>query len=109
MNIGDLRHRIEIGRCVEGKDQWGDPLPESTWQRVAKPWASVEALKGSSYFQSQQTVAQSDHEITIRYRKGIEAGMIVRHDGREFTVQAPLDKDGKRRWLTLLCREVRPT
>lgn len=109
MNIGSLRHRIEIGRYVEGKDQWGDPLPEPVWQKVCSPWASVEGLRGNQYFQSQQTVERSDHRVIIRYREGIDAGMIVRHGGRELTITAVLDEDGRRKWLTLYCREEKPS
>jgi len=103
-----LRHRVEIGRYVSGKDPFGNPMSKQ-WQPVATVWAAVEALSGRLYFEAQQTVEQSDHRITIRWRRGIEAGMIVRHDGREFVIQSPpLDRDGRRRWLTLLCKEVRP-
>jgi len=107
MNIGALRHRIEIGRYVSGIDQWGDPLPP-TWQPVAEVWAAIEGLTGRLYFEAQQTAEQSDHRITIRFRRGIEPGMIVRYDGREFTIQAVLDREGTRRWLELICREVKP-
>ena len=51
---------------------------------------------------------RSDHKVVIRYRKGIEPGMVVRHDGRELIIQSALDEDGRRRWLTLICREVEP-
>lgn len=108
MNPGKLRYRIEIGRYVDGTDEWGDPLPEPTWESVAIVWAAVEGLRGSQYFQAQQTVNQSDHRITIRYRKGIEPGMAIRHDGREFSIQSVLDEEGARRWLTLVCREEEP-
>jgi SPP1 family predicted phage head-tail adaptor len=107
VKIGDLRHRVEIGRYTSGKDQFGNPLPKQ-WHPVAAVWAAVEALTGRLRFESMQTAEQSDHRVTIRWRRGIEPGMIVHHDGREFTVQAVLDRDGRRRWLTLLCKEVRP-
>ena len=102
-----LRHRVEIGRYVTGKDQFGNQLPKQ-WQPVCTVWAAVEALTGRLRFESMQTAEQSDHRVTIRWRRGVEPGMIVHHDGREFTVQAVLDRDGRRRWLTLLCKEVRP-
>ncbi len=103
----NLRHRIEIGRYVKGEDQWGDPTSQK-WEQVAVVWASVEGLRGNQYFQAQQTVNQSDHCIIIRYNGDIKQGMIVRHDSREFTIQAVLDEEGKRRWLTLVCQEVEP-
>lgn len=102
-----LPHRIDIGRYTEGTDQWGNPLPRQ-WEQVAQVWASVEGLSGRLLFEAQQTALQSDHRITIRWRRGIEPGMIVRHDGRELEIQAVLDRDGRRRWLELTCREVRP-
>lgn len=109
MNPGDLRHRIEIGYYDDPRDEWGDPIPgERQWNLVAKAWASVEGLRGNQYFQAQQMVNQSDHRIVIRYRKDIKQGLIVRHDGREFTIQSVLDEDGRRRHLTLHCREVVP-
>jgi len=106
--VSTMRHRIEIGRYVEGRDEWGDPLPELVWQRVAAVWAAVEALTGRLYFEAQQSNIQADHRITIRYCRGIEPGMLVRHDGRELEIQAVLDRDGRRRWLQLMCREVTP-
>lgn len=107
MNIGELRHRVEIGRYVQGTDQFGDPIPPQ-WEQVCEVWAAVEAITGRLYFEAQQTAEQSDHRVTIRWRSGIEPGMVVRYDGREFTIQAALDREGRRRWLELICREVRP-
>lgn len=109
MNPGILRHRVEIGVYTEDKNEWGDPLPEPTWNRVARVWASVEGLRGNQYFQAQQTVNQSDHRVKIRYRKDVKQGMIIRHDDREFNIQSVLDEDGRRHYLTLICQEVRPT
>lgn len=106
--ISDLRHRVTLGRYVEGKDDRGNPTGKQ-WQEAAAVWASVEGLRGSHYFAAQQTVDRSDHRIIIRYRKDITQGMIARHDGREFTVNAVLDREGRRRWLELECREVKPT
>ena len=107
MGIGQLRHRVEIGRYVEAQDpNTGDPT--RSWQAVATVWAAVEGLSGQTYFAAQQTVERSDHRVTIRYRQDVQPGMIVRHTGRELEIQSALDVDGRRRWLTLICREVRP-
>lgn len=107
MRIGDLRYRVEIGRYVGGTDQYGDPIPP-TWETVATVWAAVEGLRGRLYFEAQQTAEQSDHKVTIRFRRDVQPGMLVRHDGRELQIQSALDEEGRRRWLVLLCREVRP-
>ncbi len=108
IKAGELRHRIEMGYYLDHRDEHGDPKPraDKEWQRVAYTQAAVEGLRGSHYFQAQQTVSQADHKITIRYRQGVRAGMIVRHDGREFTIQSALDEEGRRRLLVLICREI---
>ncbi len=107
MSIGQLRRRVEIGRYVEAQDpNTGDPA--RAWQTIATVWAAVEGLSGTQLFQAQQTVDRSTHRVTIRYRPDVEPGMIIRHDGRELTITAALDEDGRRRWLVLTCREVRP-
>lgn len=108
VNVGSLRHRIDIGRYVHCKNKWGDPGPK-TWQSVRRLWVSVEGLRGNQYFRAQQSVDRSDHRIISRYTTCIEPGMIVRHDGRELTITAVLDETGERRWLTLYCREERPS
>lgn len=102
-----LRHLVEIGRYISGVDQWGDPV-QNQWQQVCKVWAQVEGLRGNLYFQARLTAEQSDHRVTIRYRDDIQPGMAVRHEGREMTIQSALDPEGKRRWLELMCREVKP-
>lgn len=107
LQISDLRHRIDIGQYVTEKDERGN-LGSPIWKSTATIWASVEDLRGNQYFQAKQTVDQSDSRITIRYRKDIEQGLIVRHDNREYTIKACLDKDGRKRWLELMCKEVKP-
>jgi len=108
VEIGQLRHRIEIGRYVEGRNEWGEPLPEPVWQPIATVWAAVEALSGRTYFEAQQSHIQADHRITIRWRRGIEPRQRVRFDGREFEIQAVLDRTGRREELQLICQELRP-
>lgn len=108
MGAGRLRHLVEIGRYVEGRNEWGEPLPEPVWQRIATVWAAVEALSGRTFFEAQQSHIQADHRITIRWRPGIEPGQFVRFDGNEMKIQAVLDREGRRRWLELVCQLLVP-
>jgi len=107
MRIGDLRHRVTILHQTDGVDEWGAPAP-GQWVPLATVWACVEGLRGNEYWQAQQLVDQADHRITIRYRRDVTAQMRVQHDGRLFEIRAALDRDGRRRWLELICREVLP-
>jgi len=92
---------------MERKNEWGDPV-EPQWEPVAKSWARVRALSGTQYFAAQQTVDQSDHAFDIHWRRDIAQGMVIRYDGREFAIQASLDLEGRREWLQLISKEVRP-
>lgn len=108
MRVGELRHRVTIGKYTSGTDPTtGDPVPRQ-WQELCTVWAHVRGLSGSLLFQSMLTTQQSTHEVVIRYREGIEPGHWVRVGNRELEIQAVLDQEGRRRWLTLICREVRP-
>ncbi len=105
MNPGRLRHRITIQELTETKDPLSGELTND-WQDVCTVWAEIKALRGREYFAAQQTIAESSHEITIRYRRGIKPTMRAVHDDRIFDIQAVLDKDGKMRYLSLVCKEV---
>jgi len=111
MNIGKLRHRVTIQMPEKQPDNPDQPVDEfgqpiDDWVDVCTVWASIEALRGREYFTAQQTVAQSDHRVTIRYRSGIEPAMRLVHGQRVFDIQAVLDRAGERRWLELICKEV---
>lgn len=106
MNIGRLRHRITLQRYESSYDQWGNPVEE--WRDVATIWAEVRGLSGRTYFAAQQTVAQSTHEIRMRWRGDVEPGMRVLHDGKAYSVDAALDPTGRREELVVIAKEVAP-
>lgn len=106
MNPGRLRHRITIQELTGIKDPLSGEILGEDWQDVCTVWAEIKALRGREYFAAQQTIAESNHEITIRYRKGIKPTMRAVFNTRNFDIQAVLDKDGRKRYLTLICKEV---
>lgn len=106
MNPGRLRHRIIIQELTELRDPISGEIIDTDWQDVCTVWAEIRALRGREYFTAQQTLAESNHEIIIRYRKGIKPAMRAISDGRVFDIQAVLDKDGRKRFLSLVCKEV---
>jgi len=104
MRAGDLRHRVTIQQKTVTQDTYGATV--ETWAALATVWANIEALSGREFFDSQQTVAQADHRITIRYRADVKPTMRAVEGSRTFDIQAVLDREGRRRTLELLCREV---
>ena len=104
MAAGTLRQRVAIQRQTVTRDSFGAEVV--TWTDVATVWASVMALAGRELFDSRQTVAQVDHRVTIRHRADVRPAMRVVCGVRVFDIQAALDKEGRGRYLELLCREA---
>ncbi len=100
-----MRYRIAIQELTEVKDPLSGEITDD-WKELCTVWADIQALRGREYFTAQQTVAESNHEIKIRYRKGIKPAMRAIEGERVFDIQAVLDKDGRKRYLSLICKEV---
>lgn len=103
MRAGELRHRVTIQQMQDTQNEYGEPVKE--WVDVVTVWASIEGLRGREYFEAQQTMAQADHRIKIRYMDGIKPTMRIVYGTRIFSIQSVLDPDGRRRELHLICKE----
>lgn len=104
MRLSDLRHRVVIQRYKATQDEYGQPI--QTWIDVAAVWANVEGLSGRELFEAQQTRAEADHRVTIRYRDDITPTMRIVNDGRSYNITAAADRTGRREWLELTCKEA---
>ena len=81
-----------------------------TWPPIATVPAHVRPLSTDERIQAEQAKADISHEVTIRYR-AVDRGTPLRltQGGRILAVEgAPVDPDGRRRWLRLRCRELVP-
>lgn len=104
VSIGDLRHRVTFQQQQKVPDGRGGFV--TTWVDMVTVWASVQALRPWERIQAQQTQTGVTHQVVIRYREGITASMRIVHDGRHLYLQGPpVDPDGRRRWLQMLCEE----
>jgi SPP1 family predicted phage head-tail adaptor len=72
----------------------------------ANVWASVEALNGTDKFAAHEFVAEVSHQIVIRYRCCVLAGMQVWFKGRQLQIQAVQNPDGRNKMLLLQCVEI---
>jgi len=104
MRAGQLRHRITLQQKTTSLFNYG--ATTETWAALDTVWAGIEALTGREFFSSQQTVAQADYRITLRYRSGITSAMRAVEGTRTFDIQTVLDPDGRRRELVLMVKEV---
>ncbi|AMO58116.1 hypothetical protein GZ77_20490 [Endozoicomonas montiporae] len=105
MNPGRLRHRITLQRFTKARNDFGEVIEE--WEELGKCWAEVKPVNGKETFVAQQFVAQSTHEVWMRFRKDIKASdRVIDHHGNVLEIKTPIDIGGRGRQLKLLCRQV---
>lgn len=105
MLIGALRQRVTLLQLVQRDGALGETL--SSWSPVAVVWAQVKDLSGREWYEAQQ-LPEGDVsvEITIRFRAGLTRTMRIQHGAKTYDVIAVLDRDGQKKFLRLMCREV---
>lgn len=107
MRAGELRHRITFQR--RGTDPTTGGLTD--WVDYVTVWAKVEDLSGRDYFKAQMLGEASlvTSRITVRWRPDLNPHMRVKFGNRTFNIKAILDSDpdGRRRFLQIMCTEVR--
>lgn len=98
----DYRHKITIKQRNSTKNLYGEPI--DTWTSVAAVWAGAEPLIGKEYYDAKQN--QSDVEIKFRmhYFSGVDAGMRVEYNGKEYDILSVIDYKELNRELILMCK-----
>ncbi len=105
MNAGDLRHRVTIQKRSTDPTTGG----LTDWADYVAVWAKVEDLSDRDYFQAQMLGEASlvTSRITIRWRSDLDPHMRIKFGTRTFNIKAILDPDGRRRFLRIMCTEVK--
>jgi len=105
MGAGRYRHPVEI----QHKSWVQDPLTgemREDWTTYARVWAAVEDLSGREFWAAQQVQSEVTTRVRFRYLPGVEPSMRVLHAGRQREIGAGRERDGTRRELLLLCKEL---
>jgi SPP1 family predicted phage head-tail adaptor len=99
-----------IEHWVEAVDELRQPLEDDAdnWKPWIKVWAQVEDLGGAEYHLAKQVEAgKVTTRVVIRWRDDIDrATMRVNDAGRILGIESVLDREGRRRKLELMCKEV---
>jgi SPP1 family predicted phage head-tail adaptor len=108
MNPGTLNNYISIQSSTGSTNENGFPVP--AWKDFKKLWASKQGLIGRSFYAAQAVQSESDITYMTRYTKGIKAGMkVIDGDDTYYIKVDPVDKDGKKTTLYLICNDVKPS
>jgi SPP1 family predicted phage head-tail adaptor len=102
--IGSMRERVEIQSLATSRDELGSIT--ETWSELATVWASVRSVSAREYYAARQVNAEVTHRVAIRYRSDVTPLMRLIWGSRTLEIVSALDKDGRERFLELLCTEV---
>lgn len=109
MRAGALRHRMQLQAPTHTRDSHGQKV--ITWpvgSTYATVWAAITDLSGRELEHAQQIHATATVLARIRYRSDVTAEHrgVVGSRTLEF-VAPPQDREGRKRELHIVCREVK--
>lgn len=110
VNIGKLRHRVELQKRQKARDNYGGNAGFWTTQRTV--WAMIEPLKGWERYHAQQIESRVSHKITIRHQHfsppiDAQDEWRVRYGLRPFRIQAAINVDERKEYMQLHCQELK--
>jgi SPP1 family predicted phage head-tail adaptor len=106
-HIGELRQKVVLQKPIDTTDAGGGV--SVVWQDVETIRAKVVPLRGREMTYAMGLANPITHRFLIRYRSDVLGKWRVVYDGREFSIQAAVDPDERKRFLELSCEEGLPT
>lgn len=106
MEIGKLRHRLDLQTFTETRDSHGGVTRD--FSTFATVWGSVDPLSGKELLDGMQMESQVTHRVRIRQRTDIKPKDRLLHRTRLFEILSILDIREKTEEQILMCTEVIP-
>ena len=103
MDIGKLRHRIEIQNYTTTKDGIGHPV--KTWATRDTVWAWIRPMSGREIMNAQQPVGEITHKVTIRYHATIVVTDRIKFGTRYFDINFIGNYDERNEFMEIMCKE----
>jgi SPP1 family predicted phage head-tail adaptor len=104
MQIGKMRHRIELQSFSASKDSFGQEI--KTYTTYATVWADVRQISGREMLNAQAAQSEITYRIYVRYNASIVITDRIVWDTRTLEINAVINTDGKKLMLELLCKEA---
>ena len=99
----DLRHRLALEELQRVEDEGGGFT--ETWVEVEELWADLRPTGGSESVEADRLAGRVSHEVSLRYRPGVQAAMRFRKGARLFHIVTVINVEERSRWLKCLCEE----
>ena len=104
MQAGKLRDRITIQYHGTTQDTAGQEI--ETWLTHAQVHAEITGVSAREFHANDQITADVNTRIRIRYLSTVTPKMRVTFGARTFEIEGVLDREGRRREMQLMCREL---
>jgi len=104
MRGGALRRRAILQRIDLAEDSANGDTTAPT--DIATVWAGITTSGGREFYEAKRLNPELTHQVELRYRTGIVAGMRLVVGDAVLRVIAPIDPDGRRRKLLVMCQEL---
>jgi len=103
MNVGALRHRVEIQNFTVATNSDGQPI--RTFSTLATVWAKVSPKSGAEFADQGIAKIQRTYDVIIRYTGDISESYRLVHNGVVLNIQSILNIDLRNRQMNLVCVE----
>lgn len=104
LQAGRLRHQVYLQTLgTPTRNDSGDTV--ETWETYAKPWVSIEPLRGRELFTAQAVDARMTHRVTLRYVSNVSPADRLLCGERVLHILSVANIDERDRMLQLLCTE----
>jgi SPP1 family predicted phage head-tail adaptor len=101
IEVGQLRHRVDVEFYTETQDTAGQPI--KNWALYSQRWAAVNDLRGKELFAAQERFATATTEIVMRYFNGLNATMRILHAGTIYNILHVNDVEKKHVKYVVTC------
>ncbi|TCQ28914.1 phage head closure protein [Rhizobium sp. PP-CC-3G-465] len=101
---GRMTARMELERPVETPDGQGGI--SRAFASAGALWTLIEPRVALTGERRDEGVCDVEHDVWIRHRTDVSAGMRFRKGARLFVVLSAFDPDESRRYLVCRCRET---
>jgi SPP1 family predicted phage head-tail adaptor len=99
---GALDQRVRLQQRSSAVDVLGQSV--ETWTDVATVWAQAQPLRGREFFAAGAMQSEATVRFRIRWRSDVDATYrVVWRDVPHAIVAPPMDVDGRRDVLELMC------
>lgn len=100
MKAGDLDQRVTIQRSTATSDGMGGQV--LTWATAQELWANVKSVKGREIDHFGRLVTVETYLVIVRYGHTITTVDRIVWGQKTMNILSAQDRDGDRRWLTIL-------